>query len=253
MLRIVNVPLVDRRGRRLRSRRPGSGGRPDRAGPPHRIAARAGRPDDGGHRAVRCRPQPQLLQPALRRDDRARPRLARREARIRSRPRARCATTHRLPEARDFPAWKNERRDWFTSADEVVEEEWMLPEWRPSARRRAAAARRRAAPLPRGSHRAASARFGARHACCGCVRRPSTICSRRSASSPATGGSTCGTAASSRIWELDEEWLADASARRRAGAGDGAQARQPDRRGADPRDGPPDDQRAAVSATGGSR
>ena len=34
---------------------------------------------------------------------------------------------HRLPETRDFPAWKEERRGWFTSADEVVEEEWMLP------------------------------------------------------------------------------------------------------------------------------
>src|SRR6185437_10891122 len=33
----------------------------------------------------------------------------------------------RLPEARDFPAWKEERRGWFTSAEEVVEEEWMLP------------------------------------------------------------------------------------------------------------------------------
>lgn len=33
----------------------------------------------------------------------------------------------RLPETRDFPAWKEERRGWFTSADEVVEEEWMLP------------------------------------------------------------------------------------------------------------------------------
>ncbi|MES2326630.1 MAG: ATP-binding protein [Pseudomonadota bacterium] len=34
---------------------------------------------------------------------------------------------HRLPETRDFPAWKEERRGWFTSADEVIEEEWMLP------------------------------------------------------------------------------------------------------------------------------
>ena len=33
----------------------------------------------------------------------------------------------RLPETRDFPAWKEERRAWFTSADEVIEEEWMLP------------------------------------------------------------------------------------------------------------------------------
>jgi signal transduction histidine kinase len=32
----------------------------------------------------------------------------------------------RLPEVRDFPAWKEERRGWFTSADEVIEEEWML-------------------------------------------------------------------------------------------------------------------------------
>jgi signal transduction histidine kinase len=34
---------------------------------------------------------------------------------------------HRLPETRDFPTWKEERRNWFTSADEVIEEEWMLP------------------------------------------------------------------------------------------------------------------------------
>ncbi len=34
---------------------------------------------------------------------------------------------HRLPETRDFPTWKEERRAWFTSAEEVVEEEWMLP------------------------------------------------------------------------------------------------------------------------------
>ena len=39
----------------------------------------------------------------------------------------RMRDNHRLPEVRDFPAWKNERRDWFTSAEEVVEEEWSLP------------------------------------------------------------------------------------------------------------------------------
>ena len=33
----------------------------------------------------------------------------------------------RLPETRDFPAWKEERRAWFTSPEEVIEEEWMLP------------------------------------------------------------------------------------------------------------------------------
>ena len=33
----------------------------------------------------------------------------------------------RLPEARDFPAWKAERKAWFSSPEEVIEEEWMLP------------------------------------------------------------------------------------------------------------------------------
>ena len=33
---------------------------------------------------------------------------------------------HRLPETRDFPAWKSERRAWFSSPEEVFEEEWML-------------------------------------------------------------------------------------------------------------------------------
>jgi signal transduction histidine kinase/PAS domain-containing protein len=33
----------------------------------------------------------------------------------------------RLPEARDFPQWKEERRAWFSSPEEVIEEEWMLP------------------------------------------------------------------------------------------------------------------------------
>lgn len=34
--------------------------------------------------------------------------------------------TNRLPEVRDYPAWKAERRDWFLSAEEVIEEDWML-------------------------------------------------------------------------------------------------------------------------------
>jgi signal transduction histidine kinase len=32
----------------------------------------------------------------------------------------------RLPEVRDFPAWKAERRDWFTSTAEVISEDWIL-------------------------------------------------------------------------------------------------------------------------------
>lgn len=34
---------------------------------------------------------------------------------------------NRVPETRDFPTWKSERRDWFTSPEEVIEEDWMLP------------------------------------------------------------------------------------------------------------------------------
>ncbi len=34
---------------------------------------------------------------------------------------------NRVPETRDFPTWKAERREWFTSPDEVIEEDWMLP------------------------------------------------------------------------------------------------------------------------------
>ncbi|MDB5716625.1 MAG: putative sensor histidine kinase [Sphingomonas bacterium] len=33
----------------------------------------------------------------------------------------------RLPESRDFPAWKAERRRWFRSATEAIEENWLLP------------------------------------------------------------------------------------------------------------------------------
>ncbi|MGI8611621.1 MAG: ATP-binding protein [Sphingomicrobium sp.] len=38
----------------------------------------------------------------------------------------RMRDNHRLPETRDFPAWKDERRGWFSSPEEVIEEEWML-------------------------------------------------------------------------------------------------------------------------------
>jgi signal transduction histidine kinase len=33
----------------------------------------------------------------------------------------------RVPETRDYPAWKSERQGWFSSPEEVLEEEWMLP------------------------------------------------------------------------------------------------------------------------------
>src|SRR4029078_10667314 len=40
----------------------------------------------------------------------------------------RVRDNQRLPETRDFPVWKEERRNWFTSTEEVIEEEWMLPD-----------------------------------------------------------------------------------------------------------------------------
>jgi signal transduction histidine kinase len=39
----------------------------------------------------------------------------------------RMRENNRVPETRDFPAWKAERRGWFTSADDLIEEEWTLP------------------------------------------------------------------------------------------------------------------------------
>jgi len=33
----------------------------------------------------------------------------------------------RLPEVRDFPGWKAERRDWFLAATGTIEESWTLP------------------------------------------------------------------------------------------------------------------------------
>lgn len=34
----------------------------------------------------------------------------------------------RLPEQRDFLTWRNERREWFTTAAEAIEETWALPD-----------------------------------------------------------------------------------------------------------------------------
>jgi signal transduction histidine kinase len=39
----------------------------------------------------------------------------------------RMRETGRLPEARDFRAWRDERRGWFRAADEGQEEAWILP------------------------------------------------------------------------------------------------------------------------------
>jgi signal transduction histidine kinase len=39
----------------------------------------------------------------------------------------RMREANRVPESRDFRAWREERRTWFTSATEGQEENWMLP------------------------------------------------------------------------------------------------------------------------------
>jgi signal transduction histidine kinase len=39
----------------------------------------------------------------------------------------RMREAQRIPEARDFPGWKAERRAWFTQGNDAVEEAWQLP------------------------------------------------------------------------------------------------------------------------------
>lgn len=39
----------------------------------------------------------------------------------------RMREAQRLPESRDFPGWKAERRGWFTHGDAAIEEAWQLP------------------------------------------------------------------------------------------------------------------------------
>ena len=39
----------------------------------------------------------------------------------------RMRDNHQLPEVRDFPEWKAERRDWFLGAEQAIEEAWLLP------------------------------------------------------------------------------------------------------------------------------
>ena len=39
----------------------------------------------------------------------------------------RMREANRVPEVRDFPGWKEERRDWFTASDDALEEHWHLP------------------------------------------------------------------------------------------------------------------------------
>jgi signal transduction histidine kinase len=40
----------------------------------------------------------------------------------------RMREANRVPETRDFPGWKAERREWFTATEGAIEENWLLPE-----------------------------------------------------------------------------------------------------------------------------
>ena len=40
----------------------------------------------------------------------------------------RMREANRVPETRDFPGWKAERREWFTATDGAQEENWLLPD-----------------------------------------------------------------------------------------------------------------------------
>lgn len=40
----------------------------------------------------------------------------------------RMREANRVPEMRDFPGWKAERREWFTATDGAQEENWLLPD-----------------------------------------------------------------------------------------------------------------------------
>jgi len=120
----------------------------------------------------------------------------------------RMRETARVPETRDFPSWKSERRAWFTSAEELIEEDWMLPggdHWRVVAQ-----------PLPDGGLRVfledrteqarlASARDILLRA------RSATFDNLFEAISvfASDGRLYLWNRRFSQVWELDEEWLAE--------------------------------------------
>ena len=120
----------------------------------------------------------------------------------------RMRETARVPETRDFPSWKSERRGWFTSPEELIEEDWMLPggdHWRIVAQ-----------PLPDGGlrmfledrteqARLASARDTLLRA------RSATFDNLFEAISvfASDGRLYLWNRRFSQVWELDEEWLAE--------------------------------------------
>jgi len=115
---------------------------------------------------------------------------------------------NRLPETRDFPSWKTERRDWFTSTEDVIEEDWIIPgggHWRVVAQ-----------PLPEGGlrlfleDRTEQARLASAR---------DTLLRVRSATFDnlfeaigvfaSDGRLYLWNRRFSQVWDLDEEWLAE--------------------------------------------
>ncbi len=120
----------------------------------------------------------------------------------------RMREANRVPETRDFPTWKAERREWFTSPEEVIEEDWMLAggdHWRVVAQ-----------PLPDGGlrlfleDRTEQARLASAR---------DTLLRVRSATFDnlfeaigvfaSDGRLYLWNRRFSQIWDLDEEWLAE--------------------------------------------
>ena len=141
----------------------------------------------------------------------------------------RMRDNQRLPETRDFPGLEERAARLVHQRRGGGRGRMDAAERRPFAGRRPGAARRRTEAVPRGPHRATSPRFGPRHLAAGSrgdvrqsVRGDQRVRQRRAA--------YLWNRRFLEDWELDEEWLADASAGRRAGSRDGAKAGQPDRR-----------------------
>ena len=120
----------------------------------------------------------------------------------------RMRDNQRLPEARDFPAWKDERRDWFTSAEEVDRGRMDAAQRRPYARRRPAACPTAGSGC---SSRTAPSS-------CGSLRRATRLLRVRAATFDNLFEAISVFASDGRLylwnrrfledWELDEEWLA---------------------------------------------
>ena len=182
----------------------------------------------------------ELLQPAVRGDDPARSGMAAEQPEF-DRVIDRMRDNQRLPETRDFPAGRKSGVTGSPAPTKWSRKNGCFP------RATISASSPSRFPMAAcdcssktGLSNCAWPRPGTR--CFGSARRLSTIFTKRSACSRATGGFTLWNRRFIEDWELDEEWLGDAIRASTSSSGDGAQARQSDRRRADPRNGAADDQ-----------